>query len=70
MVSGEDEAAALALLKSPDLAARITADMAACGVVGESTNLLTGYLAAVSRKTVWIPARSALAICKMKQIIK
>ncbi|EJX0634263.1 toprim domain-containing protein [Salmonella enterica] len=49
-VSGEDEAAALELLKSPDLAARITADMAACGVVGESTNLLTGYLAAVSRK--------------------
>lgn len=49
-VSGEDEAAALALLKSPDLAERITADMAACGVVGESTNLLTGYLAAVSRK--------------------
>lgn len=50
MVSGEDEAAALELLKSPDLAERITADMAACGVVGESTNLLTGYLAAVSRK--------------------
>ncbi|EEC0438258.1 toprim domain-containing protein [Salmonella enterica subsp. enterica] len=49
-VSGEDEAEALALLKSPDLAERITADMAACGVVGESVNLLTGYLAAVSRK--------------------
>ncbi|EGI3979560.1 toprim domain-containing protein [Escherichia coli] len=49
-VSGEEEAAALGLLKSPDLAERITADMAACGVVGESTNLLTGYLAAVSRK--------------------
>lgn len=49
-VSSEDEAEALALLKSPDLAERITADMAACGVVGESTNLLTGYLAAVSRK--------------------
>ncbi len=49
-VSGEDEAAALQLLKSPDLTERITADMAACGVVGESTNLLTGYLAAVSRK--------------------
>jgi uncharacterized protein YwlG (UPF0340 family) len=36
-VSGEDEAAALRLLKSPDLAERITADMAACGVVGERT---------------------------------
>lgn len=49
-VSADDEAAALALLKSPDLAARITDDLAACGVVGESTNLQTGYLAAVSRK--------------------
>ncbi|MBD2812640.1 toprim domain-containing protein, partial [Xenorhabdus sp. Vera] len=49
-VSADDEAAALALLKSPDLAGQIIADMAACGVVGESTNLLTGYLAAVSRK--------------------
>ncbi|WKV50942.1 CHC2 zinc finger domain-containing protein [Dickeya fangzhongdai] len=49
-VSAEDEAAALALLKSPDLAARIVDDLAACGVVGESTNLLTGYLAATSRK--------------------
>ncbi len=49
-LSAEDEAAALALLKSPDLAARIVDDLAACGVVGESTNLLTGYLAATSRK--------------------
>lgn len=49
-ISAEDEQAALELLKSPELASRITADMAACGVVGESTNLLTGYLAAVSRK--------------------
>ncbi|EKB3331524.1 toprim domain-containing protein [Salmonella enterica subsp. enterica serovar Chandans] len=49
-MSAEDEAAALELLKSPDLVARITDDLAACGVVGESTSLLTGYLAAVSRK--------------------
>ncbi|MCI4005020.1 CHC2 zinc finger domain-containing protein [Dickeya dianthicola] len=49
-VSAEDEAAALELLTSPDLAARIVDDLAACGVVGESTNLLTGYLAATSRK--------------------
>ena len=49
-VSGEDEAAALQLLKSPDLAERIVNDLASCGVVGESTNLLTGYLAATSRK--------------------
>lgn len=50
VVSSEDEAAALELLKSPDLAERVINDLAACGVVGESTNLLTGYLAAVSRK--------------------
>ncbi|RRN95905.1 DNA primase, partial [Pectobacterium aquaticum] len=49
-VSVEDEAAALALLKSPHLTDRIVNDLAACGVVGESTNLLTGYLAATSRK--------------------
>lgn len=49
-VSGEDEAAALELLKSPELASRIVNDLASCGVVGESTNLLTGYLAATSRK--------------------
>ncbi|MDC9591765.1 toprim domain-containing protein, partial [Xenorhabdus sp. XENO-10] len=42
--------AALALLQDPTLTARITADLAACGVVGESTNLLAGFLAAVSRK--------------------
>ncbi|TDB45464.1 CHC2 zinc finger domain-containing protein [Photorhabdus luminescens] len=42
--------AALALLQDPQLSERITADLAACGVVGESTNLLAGYLAAVSRK--------------------
>ena len=29
---------------------RILADFAACGVVGEETNKLAGYLAAVSRK--------------------
>jgi DNA primase catalytic core len=42
--------AALALLKSPDLIGRILADFAACGLVGEETNKLVGYLAAVSRK--------------------
>ncbi|WP_187655566.1 toprim domain-containing protein, partial [Xenorhabdus sp. PB62.4] len=42
--------AALALLQDPYLTARVTADLAACGVVGESTNLLAGFLAAVSRK--------------------
>ncbi|MDC9583464.1 DNA primase, partial [Xenorhabdus sp. PR6a] len=49
-LSADDRAAALALLQDPYLTARITSDLAACGVVGESTNLLAGYLAAVSRK--------------------
>jgi DNA primase len=44
-----DQAAALALLKSPNLMARIVDDFDACGVVGERTNKLVGYLAAVSR---------------------
>jgi DNA primase catalytic core len=49
-ISDEDQAAALALLKSPDLTRRVVEDMERCGVVGEATNLLAGYLAAVSRK--------------------
>jgi DNA primase len=44
-----DQAEALALLKSPNLMARIVDDFDACGVVGERTNKLVGYLAAVSR---------------------
>lgn len=45
-----ERASALELLKSPDLIARILADFAACGLVGEDTNKLVGYLAAISRK--------------------
>lgn len=45
-----EQQAALALLKSPDLIDRILTDFAACGLVGEETNKLVGYLAAVSRK--------------------
>lgn len=48
MTDGEREDA-LALLKDADLIARIRADFLACGVVGEETNALTGYLACVSR---------------------
>jgi DNA primase catalytic core len=44
-----DQAEALALLKSPALMPRIVDDFDACGVVGERTNKLVGYLAAVSR---------------------
>jgi hypothetical protein len=49
-MTAADEAEALALLKAPDLLARIVADFDACGLVGESTNKLVGYLAATSRK--------------------
>ncbi|WP_339495536.1 CHC2 zinc finger domain-containing protein [Pseudomonas sp. RA_105y_Pfl2_P56] len=49
-LSAEDEQAALSLLRAPDLLARIESDLSRCGVVGESSNLLAGYLAAVSRK--------------------
>ena len=40
-----------ALGKSEDLSARILADYAACGLVGEEANKLLAYLVAVSRKT-------------------
>ncbi len=45
-----EQTQALALLKSPDLMHRILADFERCGVVGEATNTLIGYLACVSRK--------------------
>ena len=45
-----DQAEALALLKSPNLLQRVLDDFAHCGVVGEETNKLVGYLACVSRK--------------------
>jgi hypothetical protein len=41
-MSDADRAAALALLRDPDLADRITAGFAAAGMVGEAANCLTG----------------------------
>jgi DNA primase catalytic core len=49
-MSDAEREAALALLTAPDLIDRLLADFAACGLVGEETNKLVGYLAAVSRK--------------------
>ena len=49
-LSDSEHSEALALLKSPDLLDRIVADFTACGVVGERTNTLVGYVAAVSRQ--------------------
>lgn len=46
----EERAAALELLQTPGLLTRILEDFGRCGVVGEETNKLVGYLAAVSRK--------------------
>jgi DNA primase len=45
-----DREAALSLLRDPDLSARIINDFTKTGLVGEPTNALMGYLAAVSRK--------------------
>jgi hypothetical protein len=49
-MSAEEREKALALLRDPKLLDRILTDFAACGMVGEETNKLVGYLAAVSRK--------------------
>jgi DNA primase catalytic core len=46
----EEQAEALALLKDPHLLDRLLADFERCGVVGEESNKLIGYLAATSRK--------------------
>jgi hypothetical protein len=49
-LSDAEREAALALLRDPHLLDRILADFERAGVVGEETNKLVGYLAAVSRK--------------------
>jgi hypothetical protein len=49
-MADDERDAALQLLKACDLPARILADFETVGVVGEATNKLVGYLAAVSRK--------------------
>jgi DNA primase len=49
-LTDEEQKSALDLLTSPDLLKRILVDFDACGVVGEETNKLVAYLAAVSRQ--------------------
>ena len=49
-MSEDDRNAALDLLRSPDLLDRILGDFERCGLVGEETNKLVGYIASVSRK--------------------
>jgi DNA primase catalytic core len=48
-ISDEDRAEAMELLRDPKLLDRIVEDFARCGVVGEETNKLVGYLGVVSR---------------------
>lgn len=49
-IDDTDKAAAMELLTDEKLVQRILGDFDACGVVGEETNKLVGYLAATSRK--------------------
>ena len=49
-IGDSEREAALDLLRDPKLLDRILADFTRCGVVGEETNKLVGYLAAGSRK--------------------
>lgn len=48
-LSDDERAEAMELLRDPRLLERIVEDFARCGVVGEETNKLVGYLGAVSR---------------------
>ena len=50
LMSAEDTEEAMRLLRDPSLLDRILHDFSRCGVVGEETNKLVGYLAATSRK--------------------
>jgi DNA primase catalytic core len=48
-LTADEREAAMELLRSPNLLERIVEDFARCGVVGEETNKLVGYLGVVSR---------------------
>ena len=50
VLSEDEQAEALELLRDPELLERILTDFSRCGVVGEEVNKLVGYLAAGSRK--------------------
>lgn len=50
VLSKKDKDEAMALLQSPNFIQRLLDDYQRCGVVGEKTNKLVGYLAALSRK--------------------
>jgi hypothetical protein len=48
-LTDEERSAAMELLRDPRLLERIVEDFARCGVVGEETNKLVGYIGVVSR---------------------
>jgi len=50
ILTSEERKQAMELLSDPKLFNRILEDFEKCGIVGEETNKLVGYLAAVSRK--------------------
>jgi len=50
IINEKEKEEALTLLKAPDLLKQVLRDFKTCGVVGEETTKLVGYLAAVSRK--------------------
>src|SRR5207247_335705 len=50
LMTSEEAEEAMALLKNPRLLDVVLRDFTKCGVVGEETNKLAAYLAAVSRK--------------------
>jgi DNA primase len=52
VLSEKEKKEAMELLTTPNLLQRILQDFRTCGVVGEETNKMVGYLAAVSRKLV------------------
>ncbi len=58
-LSDQETAEALASLRDPHLLDRILDDFESCGIVGEETNKLLGYLAAISRL---LPDPIAIAI--------
>jgi DNA primase len=49
-MSEAEHSAAMQLLKAHDLLERIVTDLSTCGLVGETTNKVVGYLASISRK--------------------
>lgn len=49
-MTAQEQEEALAYLRAPNLLERIVDDFRACGLIGERSSVLVGYLAAISRK--------------------